>query len=76
MVNPAAGALAKHNEGERIPFAARTKFSFGIADHHLIGGVKQIAKNLVRSNAPEPIRRIAGVRLLPMQNGVPETTLV
>src|SRR5579862_4863439 len=53
------GSLAERDERERIPFPARSKFSFRNPVQNLSRGPRELRERRMRADLPEPVRRIS-----------------
>ena len=69
-------SLAEHNERKRIPCAAGPKLGLGKTLYNAISRLPQIPKNGMMSSLPEPVCGVTRIRLLPMQNRMPEAALM
>src|SRR5579871_6988611 len=69
------GSLAERDERERIPFPARSKFSFRNPVQNLSRGPRELRERRMRDDLPEPVRSISRIQLLAMQNRMPQFAL-
>ena len=65
--------LAEGDERQRIPVGSNSKSCVWVSRNDVFGGSRQLPKHWMRAYTAKPVRGIAGVRLLAMQDRVPKT---